>query len=128
MDLLFVMAHWHSLAKLRVQTDSSLRLLDLATVTLGSSLRHFKADICPHFATRETSSEVAARGRADARRAARNVVGGAPTSTILIGGRRPRTFNLTRIKLHALGDYVPNIKRIGTTDSSSTQTVSFAVM
>ena len=41
------------------------------------------------------------------------------------GTRKTKTFNLQTYKLHALGDYVEQIRLYGTTDSYSTQPVSF---
>jgi hypothetical protein len=37
LQLLFVFAHWHGLAKLRMHTDQTLALLDEATALLGAS-------------------------------------------------------------------------------------------
>jgi hypothetical protein len=39
-------------------------------------------------------------------------------------GRRLKSFNLDTYKYHALGDYAKTIRRLGTTDSFSTQPVS----
>ena len=40
-------------------------------------------------------------------------------------GRQPKQFNLNTYKFHALGDYCNTIRRFGTTDSYSTQPVSY---
>lgn len=113
MSLLYVLAFWHSFAKLRMHTDTSLAILDDATTCLGISLRYFSTTTCPAFDTQETAPEQAARGRRQ--QAAQS---SAPTT------RRARTFNLKTVKLHFLGDYVESIKRFGTTDSISTAPVS----
>ena len=39
--LLFIFAMWHTLAKLHIHTDMSLRLLDTATTALGNALQYF---------------------------------------------------------------------------------------
>jgi hypothetical protein len=44
--LLFVVAHWHGLAKLRLQTDPTLDIMDSATVSLGEELRGFVKKTC----------------------------------------------------------------------------------
>lgn len=119
-DLLYIMAYWHSLAKLRMHTDSSVNVLDRTTSTLGDALRFFANETCRHFATVETDAEYRARGRAMARRFTRT---GAQGTAPQPAGKRPRTFNLTTAKLHFLGDYVPQIRWFGTTDSYTSQTV-----
>jgi hypothetical protein len=60
LKLLFNLAHWHGLAKLRMHTDQSLDLLSLATTTLGESLRDFREKTCTMFQTRELERERAA--------------------------------------------------------------------
>ncbi|EPQ53856.1 hypothetical protein GLOTRDRAFT_78904, partial [Gloeophyllum trabeum ATCC 11539] len=122
LDVLYLLAEWHALAKLRMHTDTSLQLLDSATTALGKKLRSFKSGTCAAFDTRETERECAARARADARRQAGSGAAN-PSSAATASGRRHRTLNLQRYKLHALGDYVDTIRCLGTTDSYSTQTV-----
>jgi hypothetical protein len=57
------MAHWHSLAKLRLHTDISLAAMDRITVLLGEKLRQFQQKMCSAFATRELNREKDARVR-----------------------------------------------------------------
>ena len=111
-ELLFIFATWHALAKLHIHTDTSLRLLDTATTALGNALRYFVRVTCPEFNTFETSSEYTKRQRQQAA-AASATLNAAPPST----GRQRRTFSLKTIKLHFLGDYVSCIKMFGTTDN-----------
>ncbi|KAH9931348.1 uncharacterized protein B0H18DRAFT_1116505 [Fomitopsis serialis] len=119
--LLFTLAYWHGLAKLRMHTDSSLALLDTATTALGEALRQFEAVTCPAFTTQESSAEYSKRMRNHARLVTRGL---APAQSAP-SGRRPRTFNMKTPKTHFLGDYVANIRATGTTDSGSTQTGEF---
>ncbi len=63
MRLLFTLAHWHALAKLRQHTDLSLSILESVTVQLGTMLRNFEAESCSLFNTRELKREEAARTR-----------------------------------------------------------------
>lgn len=120
-SLLYVLAYWHGLAKMRIHTESSLTTLDHATTVLGAELRYFEGMTCPEFTTHETSSEAAARARALARQNSQR--GGGPTAISVQSGRRERKFNLRTVKTHFLGDYVPTIRHMGTTDSYNTQIV-----
>ena len=97
-ELLFILATWHALAKLHVHTDTSLMLLDTTTTALGNALRYFVRVTCPEFDTFETSAEYAKRQR--------------------------RTFSLKTVKLHFLGDYVSCIKMFGTIDNYNSALVS----
>jgi hypothetical protein len=63
MDLLFSLAHWHGLAKLRMHSDTTLSLLDAWTHTLGTDVRKFESKTCRHFGTVELDKEYAARQR-----------------------------------------------------------------
>ncbi|KAG2113383.1 hypothetical protein DEU56DRAFT_919714 [Suillus clintonianus] len=41
-DLLFTLAHWHGLSKLRMHSDLTLDILDATTTDIGNQLRDFK--------------------------------------------------------------------------------------
>ena len=62
MDLLFELATWHALAKLRLHTESTVCALETSTTRLGTALRKFQSTICAEFETRDLPSEEAARG------------------------------------------------------------------
>lgn len=111
------MAYWHGLAKLRMHTESSVKLLDDTFTALGVHLRHFEQVTCPKYATKETEKEYAKRIRAVSRKA----VGfsSAPTS-----GHKTRGFNLATIKVHLLGYYPRYIRAFGTIEMLSTMLVS----
>lgn len=112
--LLFRLAEWHALAKLRIHTDDSLDLLSRATRCLGQQLRKFRDSTCSAFRTMELPREIAARQKKSSNSAD---AGTGPS------GARPKAFNIQTYKLHALGDYVSSIKMFGTTDSYTTQIV-----
>ncbi|KAF9473559.1 hypothetical protein BDN70DRAFT_761574, partial [Pholiota conissans] len=119
LELLFTFAHWHALAKLRQHTDLSLTILESTTIELGHSLREFEKNVCPFYATQESSQEASTRERQTAKKLAGSKSAGAstasnPTST-------NKTFSLNTYKFHSLGDYVETIRRNGTTDSFSTE-------
>ena len=63
LQLLFVMAHWHALAKLRLHTETTLSIMDHATIMLGDKLRTFQQKTCSAFQTRELQREKNARVR-----------------------------------------------------------------
>jgi hypothetical protein len=63
LELLFVMAHWHSLAKFRLHTDITLAAMDSITSLLGNKLRLFQSKTCSAFSTRELNRERDARVR-----------------------------------------------------------------
>ncbi|KAJ7166408.1 hypothetical protein C8R43DRAFT_1162986, partial [Mycena crocata] len=131
LSLLYTCTYWHSLAKLRMHTDSSLDVLGGVTQLLGRQMLYFAEVTCPQFKTVETDGEYAARGRATARReAAKTGTTSESTASNLpaaphpkTGGKRAVVFSLNTYKHHSMGDYVPTIRRFGTMDSYSTQIV-----
>jgi hypothetical protein len=68
MELLFVVAHWHSLAKLRMHNDLTLGVMNALTSSLGEKLREFKDVTCAAFVTRELEREFNARARRGAKK------------------------------------------------------------
>lgn len=132
MDLLFELATWHSLAKLRLHTDSTLDALQNSTTRLGILLRKFESTTCAEFVTKELPSEEAARGRRKAAKAKKKGQSNASMSEKQRGKQRatssgpahPRNFALSTYKLHCLADYPCAIRRFGTTDGLSSQIVS----
>ncbi|KJA15697.1 hypothetical protein HYPSUDRAFT_114344, partial [Hypholoma sublateritium FD-334 SS-4] len=128
LNVLFVLAHWHALAKLRQHTDLSLAALDGLTTQLGELLRIFQGETCAEYDTRELNRERAARMRQTAGKPTSNEKNpghvadaiGASKSTNSAGKLR-KTLNLNTYKDHSLGDYVESIRRYGTIDSYSTE-------
>lgn len=122
--MLFELATWHFLAKLRLHTETTVKALEASTTRLGAALRKFESVTCAKYATKDLPSEEAARGRRKAAMAEKN---GVSTGTKGANGPRNephiRKFNLSTYKLHALGDYADYIRQYGTTDGFSTQTV-----
>lgn len=130
-SLLFTTAEWHTLAKMRLHTDSTLAWLDESTKAFGKQIRRFESYTCSFFDTRELPQEEAARSRrlkkkkgSTSRLNPSPLTPGPSTATATpSAGTKKKLFNLILIKLHALGDYVNTIKAFGTTDSYSTQPV-----
>ncbi|KAJ3526650.1 hypothetical protein NM688_g8235 [Phlebia brevispora] len=71
LDMLFIMATWHGLAKLRMHSDTTLKIFTRTTSDLGTILRRFSNKVCPFFATRELPGEIATRSRRAAAEAAK---------------------------------------------------------
>ena len=134
-SLLFTTAEWHTLAKMRLHTDSTLAWLDESTKAFGKQIRHFQSYTCSFFDTQELPQEEAARSRRQKKKKGStslpnpSPLASAPsTATATPAGTKKKLFNLILIKLHALGDYVKTIKTFGTTDSYSTQPVWIAML
>ena len=123
LDLLFVLATWHASTKLRMHSTSSLAVFDGVTKVLGQLLRRFNDHVCPKYNTHETLSESGKRARRTASEAAKNKSQQNLNAEKVAPNRR--NFNLAAYKPHALGHYSSWIRRFGTTDSYSTQTVFF---
>ena len=65
MKLLYRTAEWHSLAKLRMHTESTLALLESLTTEFGLLMQNFQELTCSQFATTELPCETAARNHRD---------------------------------------------------------------
>ena len=133
-QLLFIFAQWHGLAKLRRHTTETLKIMKKITTKLGSELRSF-AELTKTMNVRETPDEYARRKRrqaaAQAQRSAPTTVSKgkstAPGHPEAPDGRRFCFFNINTYKVHAIGNYIYIIAKFGTTDSYSTQIVSFNI-
>jgi hypothetical protein len=112
-----------------MQTDNSLAILDDETTALGHQLRDFQTKTCVAYHARELKRE------ANARKRRQNKNGLMVGSSAQEGGnrqdtneRRPKSLNLQTYKAHSLGDYVATIKRLGTTDSYTSEIVSYLLI
>jgi hypothetical protein len=118
-----------------MHSDLTLDILDVTTADLGHLFRRFKDRVCASYDAKELDREVRARSRRHTREAARRsqanngkkTAGQAEKVTLTADKplRRIVSFNLQTYKFHALGDYVSCIRRFGTSDSYSTEPVSF---
>ena len=121
--LLFELATWHALAKLRLHTESTLNALENSATRLGSLLRKFKNDVCSAYATRNLPSEEAARGRRQAAKAQKAGGGAQPPTKTSAKASKLRGFNMETYKLHAFPDYPASIRAYGVTENTSTKNV-----
>jgi hypothetical protein len=121
LDTLYVLCFWHSLAKMRVHTESTLVIFEDATVALGWHVRRLTVAIDSVFQVKESQREYSARKKRAAKKAA-------PGATAVPDSRKVVTLNLNTIKFHTIGYYPFYIRRHGTSDGTSTQIVSTCVI
>ncbi|KAF8675505.1 hypothetical protein AX14_005100, partial [Amanita brunnescens Koide BX004] len=109
LNLLFELATWHALAKLRLHTETTIRSLEASTRRLGNALRDFKKE--------------AARGHREAALCSNPPISKEPVSNAHrpVAGKHEKKFNLSTYKMHALGDYPHAIRMFGTTDGYISQ-------
>ncbi|KAF8955983.1 hypothetical protein BDZ97DRAFT_1672464, partial [Flammula alnicola] len=136
LDLLYILNYWHSLAKLRMHTDTTLQIFRQTTTLMGDALRYFANETCKHFQTFKTDKEYQARNRATTRRLAK---ASAPNAAVVSqvtpekaatvpqprSGKRQKFFNVATPKMHFFPDYAEQIELAGTTDNLSTKLVSY---
>ncbi|KAG2112890.1 hypothetical protein DEU56DRAFT_749198, partial [Suillus clintonianus] len=129
LDLLFDLATWHAYAKLRLHTDDTLAFFDSATIVLSRSVRKFARTTCKKYVTTELPQEHAARSSRQAALASKQLAEPATRQSAQkeksVVSTKVKKLNLYTYKYHALADYPNTIRRMGTTDSYSTQPVSF---
>ena len=121
LDLFWELSCWHALAKLRLHTETTLSILERFTETFGAATRRFAA-ACDDIDTRELPNEEAARGRREVNLAAKGKKSTKKVSGIVTGSKQKK-LNLSTFKYHHLGHYPWAIRRCGTTDNYTTQTV-----
>ncbi|KAI0308698.1 hypothetical protein OF83DRAFT_1191943, partial [Amylostereum chailletii] len=68
LQLLFIAAHWHGLAKLRLHTDETVKILQAIKKALSRALRDFKKNVCDKYATTELTREYESRLRCEAKK------------------------------------------------------------
>ena len=122
MRLLFIVAHWHGLAKLRLHTDTTLDILDKLTASLGKELRGFNQYTCSAFTTWELRREANARNR---RRIKQGVQAGKNTTMIastasISGAAREEVVQVARTTISET-TIVVNTRKRGRTAPGKTQ-------
>ncbi|TFK81828.1 hypothetical protein K466DRAFT_648231 [Polyporus arcularius HHB13444] len=63
MKMIFVLATWHALAKLRLHSDSTLTYFEHMTQVLGTVVRAWVRHVCSAYVTKELPSETVTRQR-----------------------------------------------------------------
>jgi hypothetical protein len=112
------MATFQAYVKLRLHTEATVKSLESVTIALCQALRRFSTDVCSHYQTNELPREVAARARRESK-SSLHKEHASPSAPV-----KKKEFNMNTIKIHCLPDYAVHIRRFGTTDSYTTQTVS----
>ncbi|KAI0824462.1 hypothetical protein BC628DRAFT_1411049 [Trametes gibbosa] len=109
--MLFELANWHALAKLRLHTELTVDIFRMATGHMTASMRHFAATMCEEWETHKLPKEVDARvHREEKQHKETNCK------------RKVTYFNvLNTYKFHSLPDYPDSIKATGTLDNGNTQ-------
>lgn len=119
--MLFQLAMWHALAKLRLHSDTTLWVFETVVQKLGQVMREFQSKVCPHYDTRELDKEIEARQR---RKTKRDTKGKAPARAQDTDTTRARKeLNLSTYKFHRMGDGPRAVRLIGTLEGVSAQTV-----
>ncbi|CDO77154.1 hypothetical protein BN946_scf184657.g29 [Trametes cinnabarina] len=112
-DLLFELANWHALAKLRLHTEVTLDIFRVATTELYAAMRAFAATTCTRYETHELEREAEARVRREEKRH------GAPPPN-----RRRKIVQFSTMKTykyHSLQHYPDAIPEFGTLDGYNSQ-------
>lgn len=126
LQLLYVLALWHGLAKLHQHIDPTLELLEAFTKRLGDELRRFETYSTARFKSVETPKEKEAWDRREDPKNAPLTATRRPSKAPAkrVSGHHQKRFSLSTVQIHLLGHYVPTIRRFGSTNSYSTQVVS----
>ncbi len=123
-DLLFELANWHALAKLRLHTSVTLELFRAATDHMYAAVRKFTRTTCKDYITVELTRESEARGRRTAALRAKKAGGQAATAAPLRPEPKTVEFRVHHTyKYHCLADYPMSIELHGPTDNTTTQIV-----
>ena len=92
--LLFLLAHWHGMAKLQMHTDKTLEVLERVLARLGSQLRTFAGEMCPSFSTLELCREAESHRRHQAREGKNGIAQTWGMLAITTGDRHLKVLNL----------------------------------
>lgn len=124
MDMLFSLATWHGLAKLRQHTTDSLSFMEHFTTEMGGDIRRFKRETCSQYHTRELDKKSfgGKKRRKGAKRKVPDESGEAQAPAA--PSSKKKELNLDTVKTHGLAHYPFDVPRHGTTDNYSTQPVS----
>lgn len=117
LDLLYQLSEYHSLAKLRMHTETTLQYWEQVIISLTHCLREFQHS-SQELNPKETPTERNTRVRRTQKRQREKETTWVDTSS------QVRTLNLNTYKFHAICDGPASVRQFGTLDSYSTQIVS----
>lgn len=103
-----------------MHTDYTLAILDSETKSIGQQFDKFVDKTCAAFKTQELRGETEARQR---RQTGKAVTGAPRDGSASHGSILPKTFNRRTYKYHSLDNYTKMIRRLGTSESFSTEPV-----
>ena len=116
MDLLFELATWHALAKLRLHTESMVVALEHSTQCLGKAIRIFEEKLCVEYVAGELPGNDTPRAKGKAKAVMTDQVKESVDESKQAGGtkaaaksKKVYNLNLKTYKLHALGHYAQAI-------------------
>ena len=92
--LLFLLAHWHGLAKLWMHTDKTLEVLEQVLARLGCQLCMFTGETCPSFSTLELCCEAESHRRHQAQEGKNGIAQTRGMLAITTGDRHLKVLNL----------------------------------
>lgn len=124
-DVLFCAANWQFLAKLHVQSTSTVQLLEQCSKQYGTLLRKLRR-ATQHVNVVETPSEVRARKQRASGPNAKDIDLNQPIESAP-SGPKPRPLNLNTVKKHLVLHTIESITRYGSTDSYSSRRVCLLV-
>jgi len=118
------MVEWHSFAKLRMHTTSTIDHLEELTKDFGRLMRQFHDLTCSKFKTVELLHEVRAwKQQCKHSKTKASRLEKVPAASSASSSRKVKALNIMTSKFHSLGDYVRTIWMFRCTDSFLTQLV-----
>lgn len=134
-DLLFEACNLHTLAKLRMHTETTLKALGDSVSTYGTPTRRFQSRTCEELKAVELPREtVKRRRRQTAAQAGRPPVNPAGSTNPAAASSNPKKdipkqkYNLARYKYHAIADWPAAVREVGTLDNFTSQWVSLTTI
>ena len=115
LELLFELANWHALAKLRMHTDVTIDIFESATDHMYAAMRSFSTTTCAAYETLESDAEMASRIR---RARVKN-----PDAPVDVRRKKKEFTVCDTFKYHHAQHLPRDIRRVGPSDGYSTQTV-----
>ena len=116
-DMLFIIQLWHTLGRLRLHTETTIKFMEGVTPLLGAAVRKWKRKV-DRIQTRELAREIEVRRRREIARAAKE---GRPADPVV--EKKIKMFNLILAKWHGAGHFTEDIRNFGPVEIYSTQWV-----
>ncbi|EJD07893.1 uncharacterized protein FOMMEDRAFT_75180, partial [Fomitiporia mediterranea MF3/22] len=108
LDLLFILATWHTLVKLCIHTETTVWFLEETTTLLGYQVQCFKKTVYSAYNTHKLLKEIAAQGHCQAALLNKGKAKGLDTKTIR-SSVKTKTLNINMLKFYSLSVYASTI-------------------